>query len=211
VGALELQVAEDVVFAHFLPANAGPNSSGYLGRVYPGGHFKGVGFDELRVLGTGWHSVAIDERVLSEGGREPECESEWRRLFEQFRFALFMYGVGACVAHEVLAAAREVVRLESQQQRHAEPGAAADPASWLVCHRSPRDSVAHSCPGGAAELDRSAASAPGVEARPEPAQVPLGSLLHPPPAGVTLGRGDAPARAVTGRGGSRDSQHSDVA
>ena len=125
MGTLELQVSDDVVFAHYLPADAGPNNGGYLGRVYPGGSFHGVGFDELRALGTGRHAVAVDERARSARGREPEYESEWRQLFERFQFSLFMYGVGACVAIEVLAAAREVIRLESPS-KPAEPGAAAD-------------------------------------------------------------------------------------
>jgi hypothetical protein len=70
----------------------------------------------LRALGTGCHEFTVDERARSERGREPEYQSEWERLFARFQYALFMYGVGACVAHDVLAAAREVVRLESHNK-----------------------------------------------------------------------------------------------
>ncbi|WP_437315837.1 DUF6210 family protein [Sorangium sp. So ce385] len=109
---LELQVGARVVFAHYLPADAGPNNGGYLGLVYPGGTFYGVGFDELRALGTGRHQLALDERARSERGREPEYESEWQRQFERFQFMLFSYSVGAYVALEVLSAAREIFELE---------------------------------------------------------------------------------------------------
>jgi hypothetical protein len=125
MGTLELQVGDGVVFAHYMPPNAGPNNGGHLGRVYPGGTFHGVGFDELRALGTGRHNFLLDERARSERGREPAYESEWRRLFERFELRLFMYGVGACVALEVLAAAREVIRLESQSAP-----TEADAADW---------------------------------------------------------------------------------
>jgi hypothetical protein len=117
MGTLTLEVGDGVVFAHYLPPNAGPNIGGYLGRVYPRGTFHGVGFDELRALGTGHHPFVLDDGAPSKRGMEPEYESEWRRLFEQFLFSLFLYGVGACVAVEVLAAARDVVRLESQSKR----------------------------------------------------------------------------------------------
>ncbi|XXX75541.1 hypothetical protein WMF30_48615 [Sorangium sp. So ce134] len=125
MGTLELQIGNRVVFAHYLPADAGPNNGGYVGRVFPGGTFHGVGFDELRALGTGRHQLALDERARSEPGHEPQYESEWRRLFEGFQFTLFMYCVGACSALEVLSEAREIIQLESQSEQ-AEPGAAPD-------------------------------------------------------------------------------------
>ena len=113
VGTLELQAGRNVVFAYFHSADDG----GYLGQVYPGGHFHGVGFDELHTLGTGRHQVALDERAKSEQGQEPEYESESQRRFERFKWYLFMYGVGVCVALEVLGAAREIILLEAVEQR----------------------------------------------------------------------------------------------
>jgi len=127
MGTLELQARDGVVYAHYLPANAGPGNGGYLGRVYPGGTFHGVGFDELRALGSGRHRFALDELARSEPGWEPQYESERLRLFERFEFRLFMYGVGACVALEVLNTAREVIQLESQNMP-AGPIAAPDAA-----------------------------------------------------------------------------------
>ncbi len=67
----------------------------------------------------------LDELARSKKGQEPAYESEWRRLFERFQFTLFMYHVGACVALEVLAVAREVIQSESQST-HADLNAAAD-------------------------------------------------------------------------------------
>lgn len=122
MGTLELQIADDVVFAYYRRADAGPCTGGYLGLVYADGHFKGVGFDELQALGTGRHAVALDERVRSELGQEPRYESEWQRLFARFEFSLFMHRVGACVALEVLAVARDIIQLESQEQRRVDPG-----------------------------------------------------------------------------------------
>ena len=111
MGKLELQVqGEAVVFAHYLPSDAGPNNGGYISRVYPGGTFKGLGFGVLWALGTGSHKLALDERVQSIPGREPEYDSEWRRRFERFEFGLFMYRVGACTASQVLIDAEEVIK-----------------------------------------------------------------------------------------------------
>ena len=125
MGTLKLQVGDGTVFAYYLPSNAGPNVGGYRGQVFPGGHFKGVGFEQLRALGNGRHEFALDERIRSERGREPEFESDWHRQFERFQFSLFIYGVGACVAREVLDTAREVIRLELQSE-WPEPGTESD-------------------------------------------------------------------------------------
>lgn len=127
MGTLELQVGDEVVFAHFRSEKAGAVIGGSLGRVFPGGSFKGIGYAELRALGTGRHQVSVDGRAQSQGGREPKYDSEWRRLFQQFEYSLFMYGVGACTASDVLAAAREVI-LASQGKR-AEPSEATGPAA----------------------------------------------------------------------------------
>ncbi len=48
---LQLQVGSGVVFAFYQPPNAGPNVGGYLGRVWPGGEFKGLSYDQLRSPG----------------------------------------------------------------------------------------------------------------------------------------------------------------
>ena len=124
-GTLELQITDDAVFAHYMPPNAGPNIGGYLGKVYPSGNFHGVGFDELRALGTGRHRFVMDERAHSVRGREPEYESEWRRLFEKFRFSLFTYSVGLSSPLEVLKDASEVILLEPESKQ-AEPDAPPD-------------------------------------------------------------------------------------
>ncbi len=110
---LELQVGDAVVFAYYQPPDAGPDVGGYLGRVRAGGQFKGLDFDQLRYLGSGRHDVILDERRRDRPGAEPEYRSEHDRLFERFRFSLFMYSVGACAAHVVLSSACEVIRLES--------------------------------------------------------------------------------------------------
>src|ERR1043165_7279520 len=79
MGTLELQVGDGVGVAHVLPPDPGPNNGGYLGRVSPGGPFHGIGFDELRALGTGRHQFSLDERAGSVRGGEPEYESEGDR------------------------------------------------------------------------------------------------------------------------------------
>jgi hypothetical protein len=126
MGTVEIEVGDDVVFAYYVPADAGPNVGGYLAKVFAGGQFLSVGYADLRALGTGHHQIAMDERAQLESGPEPEYESEWRQRFEEFQFTLFMHRVGACVALDVLSAASEVVRLEIAEQERAEKGAAAD-------------------------------------------------------------------------------------
>jgi hypothetical protein len=114
---LELQVTDDVVFAHYRPSDAGPNAGGYVAQVWPGGAFLGCNFDRLKAMGTGQHAVDLDEECEEDlKGVEPEFDSEWRREFERFKFVLFMYGVGACVPLDVLSSARTVIRLESDDK-----------------------------------------------------------------------------------------------
>lgn len=117
VGTLTIQVGDGVIYAFSRPPNPGPNVGGYLGRIFPAGSFHGLTFDEMLALGTGQHPITIDERARSNSGDEPEYDSEWRRLFARFEWTLFMHGVGACVALEVLGAARDVVRLENEPKR----------------------------------------------------------------------------------------------
>lgn len=109
---LELRVSEDEVFAFYRPPDAGPNVGGYFGRVYPGGQFKGLPFDRLRALGTGRHEAEADERAGSDRGPEPAGRTEAVRRMEDFRYALFLYTVGAARDWEVLAFARRVVELD---------------------------------------------------------------------------------------------------
>jgi len=85
-----------------------------------------AGYEKLRALGTDRHRVAEKEGAPSERGQEPESESESRGQFEHFRYSLF--GAGACVPLDVLAAANEVIKLESQEHRHTQPGASPVPA-----------------------------------------------------------------------------------
>jgi hypothetical protein len=113
---LTVHVEDDEVFAHYLPPDAGPNNGGYLGRVLQAGHFKGLAFEQLRALGAGQHDVALDECASSDPGREPDGRTEYDRRLAAFRFALFMYTVGACNAAEVLHRAREVVHRVIEQR-----------------------------------------------------------------------------------------------
>ena len=112
---LELQVGEAEVFAFYRPPNAGPNVGAYLRTVFPGGHFKGIGFEALRSLGTGLHDVPVDERAPSEQGQEPAGWTEWDRRMAAFHYALFAYGVGAVTATGVLNRARAVFDHEAEQ------------------------------------------------------------------------------------------------
>jgi hypothetical protein len=112
---LTVHLDDDEVFAHYLPPDAGPNNGGYLGRVFPDGHFKGLAFEQLRALNSGQHDVAVDEHTRSDPGREPEGRTEYDRRLKAFQFALFMYTVGASTAAEVLHRAREAVHYEIEQ------------------------------------------------------------------------------------------------
>ena len=102
--SLELQVGDGVLFAHYMPPNAGPNCGGYLGRVFPGGSFLGIGYDQLSTLGTGSHNVLADERAEQCNGEEPREQTAEDRLVGRLRWTLFMYEVGACTEGEVLLA-----------------------------------------------------------------------------------------------------------
>ena len=86
---------DDVVFCHYCPENAGLNVGGYLGRVYPGGDFHGVSFDKLLVLGTGEHSVMVDERADSKPGNKPDY------LYDDSAWASFCYEIGAITDMEL--------------------------------------------------------------------------------------------------------------
>ena len=100
----------------FVFHRAGRGDGGYLARVWPGGEFRGLNFDQLISLGSGEHELDLCEHLPVRHGVEPQYESEWRRQFEHFRFVLFKYYVNASSPIEVLNSAREVIRLESESK-----------------------------------------------------------------------------------------------
>ena len=101
---LVLEVVKPEIHAFYLPKDAGPNIGGYLGRIYPGGSFHGLGYQELLTLGSGSHDVEIDERARSERGNTPAVQAQ-DELLRKLRWSLFMYQVGACAEGEVLCSA----------------------------------------------------------------------------------------------------------
>jgi hypothetical protein len=109
-----VELCDQAVFVCYRPPGAGPNVGGYLGGAFPGGHFKGLAYDQLIAPGTGRHDVVLDERATSNPGAEPADQSEWERLFGRFRYSLFGNGTGAFTAHDVLNAARGVIRQEAE-------------------------------------------------------------------------------------------------
>ena len=94
---------------------------GIISRIWPGGEFRGMRFDQLVSLGTGDHDLVLDHCIPSLLGTEPEYESEWRRWFEYFQYDLFRYYVGASSPLEVLFSAYQVFRLELEG-KHSPPG-----------------------------------------------------------------------------------------
>jgi hypothetical protein len=68
---LRLEVTGPEILISYRPPDAGPNVGGYLGSVFPGGRFKGLGYDELLALGTGRREVLVDEAAPSTRGSEP--------------------------------------------------------------------------------------------------------------------------------------------
>jgi len=65
-------------------------SGGYFARIWPGGEFRGLGFEQLLSLGTGEHELDLDERLPVRRGTEPRYGSEWEREYDQeFRYGLF--------------------------------------------------------------------------------------------------------------------------
>ncbi len=116
MGSLELQVGDGVVFAHYMPPDAGPNNGGYLGRVFPGGSFLGIGYDQLFALGTGAHHVLADERSKRNNSDEPGDQAAEDRAIGRLRWTLFMYQVGACTEGEVLVESLLAMRPDSVER-----------------------------------------------------------------------------------------------
>jgi len=92
---IEVHELNDVVFCHYRPDDAGVNNGGYLGRVYPGGRFKNIHYDDLLVLGTGQHKVVVNEKVSTIRGNQPDED------FSGHAWAMFCYEVGAITDHEL--------------------------------------------------------------------------------------------------------------
>lgn len=123
---LVLHVVGDDAFVFYQMSS---RPGGYIARVWPGGEFKGPGFDQLLSLGTGEHEVGLDDRLPVRRGPEPRYESEWRQQFAEFQYMLFRYHVGVATASEVLSSAYHVFRLESGNkpaQAHVLPDRALD-------------------------------------------------------------------------------------
>ncbi|WP_020470034.1 hypothetical protein [Zavarzinella formosa] len=102
MGTLELQVDGNVVFAHYMPPEAGPNNGGYLSRIFPGGSFKGISHNQLIALGTGSHYLLADERAGGLKGEEPSGQTVEDLVVSGLRWVLFNYNVGVCTESEVL-------------------------------------------------------------------------------------------------------------
>lgn len=97
---LTVEVHDHAIFVFYKPINAGSNVGGYLGRIFQGGTFHGISLEALRQLGTGSHSVLVDERERSADGSPPVlCDRD--QLDLDFDWALFTWQVGACSRMEL--------------------------------------------------------------------------------------------------------------
>src|SRR5262249_8497727 len=114
VRKLILQVVGNQAVFVFHRTSSG--DGGYLARVWPGGEFRGLNFDQLHSLGSGEHQLDLDEHLPVRQGTEPRYESAWTPRVDQFRFGFFRYYVNASSPIEVLNSAREVIRLESESK-----------------------------------------------------------------------------------------------
>src|SRR4051812_11597199 len=99
---LVLEVGAPEIRAFYQPPGAGPNVGGYLGRVFPGGNFLGISYEQLRALGNGSHEVVAEERTRGSSGAEPPNQTEDQRRLDELRWVLFMHRVGACTESSVL-------------------------------------------------------------------------------------------------------------
>lgn len=98
MGLLKIQINESEIFVHYQPI---PKEGSHLGRVFPGGGFNGVNFEQLLSLGTGEHNLDIDERARSVQAVAPRYASNREKEFANLRYAIFMYEVGACAFSEL--------------------------------------------------------------------------------------------------------------
>jgi hypothetical protein len=103
---LRIEIHEGVVFCHYSPDDAGPNNGDYLGRVYEGGSFKGLDYDELVAIGTGEWKIVLDEREENVQGNPPD----W--LYDDAAWANFCYEVGAITQYEAKQRKLEAMKLQ---------------------------------------------------------------------------------------------------
>jgi hypothetical protein len=100
------------IFVSYRALDASSNNGGSVARLYPGGRFHGITFEELLGLGSDHHEFLADARDRGLEGTPPSYASERDRLLADFKMTLFMYEAGAYTALEVLAIARATLNSE---------------------------------------------------------------------------------------------------
>jgi hypothetical protein len=101
MGLLKIQCHEFEVLVFYRSDPKDRCGGGYLGRVFPAGHFHGLDFELLRSLGTGEHTVEMDERARSAKGLSPEYATNLERDYANLQFKLFMFSAGVCTLMEL--------------------------------------------------------------------------------------------------------------
>jgi hypothetical protein len=117
---LTVEIHPDEAFVWYLAPDACPNNGGYVGRVFPGGEFHDLTYDQLVVLGTGKHEVLIDERRYGDNKGEAPANPKDHLMF------VFYYETGAMTESELK------ILLGQEATKRSVEEMVADLPAWVV-------------------------------------------------------------------------------
>jgi hypothetical protein len=97
---LTLDVVPPEILAYYQLPGSQPYVGGHIGKVYPGGSFLGLEYDQLLTLGTGAHEIVADPDAGQTSGVKPH-QTLGDRLCGDLRWEILSFRAGRSTRSDV--------------------------------------------------------------------------------------------------------------